>query len=770
MAKNLVIVESPAKTRTLSRFIGKDFDIVATVGHIIDLPKSKLAIDVDKDFEPAYTVIKGKEKVIRDLKKAARNAERVYLAPDPDREGEAIAWHVANSLKNGSKAEFVRVAFNEITKSAVTEALKNPRAIDMNRVNAQQARRVLDRLVGYTVSPFLWKTIARNLSAGRVQSVALRLVCEREAEILAFKAQEYWQIQATLAHDRQDQFSARLFKIDGKSVVSPADDGKGKVVIRSEKEVKGYLAELEREQFSVAEVSRSQRTRKASPPFITSTMQQEAARVYSMSPKATMATAQRLYEGTEIGKDGPVGLITYMRTDSTRISGEALGAVREHIKSAFGEEYLPAKPVQYGKSKGAQDAHEAIRPTYMNLPPEKVKKALTPQQFKLYSLIWKRFVASQMKPAVYDMETVDIEAGRFVFRTIAKRLAFDGFLKVYGRGHDKLVNGNGEEDVESLPPLEEGDGLEVVELVPSQSFTKPPARFSEATLVKQLEADGIGRPSTYATIISTLRDRKYVKSEKRKLAPTELGVAVNKMLVENFPDIFNISFTADMEENLDKVEEGKQDWVGLVREFYEPFSKTIDELKDKHQEIKDSMTEKTDEVCDKCGSPMVIKWGRNGRFMACSAYPECRSTKPLPGEEQQVETGQKCEKCGSPMVVKTGRFGRFLACSGYPECKNTKPLTMGIRCPKPDCTGELVERRTRGGKTFYGCSRYPKCDFATWDMPVKHACPTCNHPFMVAKTSKRKGEFLRCPECKHEMPIRDEEESEEPAEANSQNG
>ena len=759
MPKNLVIVESPAKTRTLSRFLGKDFEILATVGHVIDLPKSKIGIDVDNDFKPDYQVIKGKEKVIAALKKAAKKATTVYLAPDPDREGEAIAWHVANVI--GQKnTNMVRVAFNEITESAVNEAIQNPREIDMNRVNAQQARRVLDRIVGYTVSPFLWKTVARNLSAGRVQSVALRLVCEREAEILAFKPQEYWQIAADLATDKKEQFTVRLYQIDGKSVVRPTEKGARKITIGSEKEVKGYVDELKEAQYQVSEIKKTERSRRPYAPFITSTLQQDAARVYRFSPKATMATAQKLYEGIEIGQNGPTGLITYMRTDSVRVSKEALSAVRSYIGKEFGKDYLPPKPIPYGKKKSAQDAHEAIRPTYLTLPPEKVRKALTPQQFKLYSLIWNRFVASQMNPARFDVVTVDIEAGRFTFRVTTQKLVFDGFLKLYHETKEPDENGNGDK-VESLPDLIEKEILKLIELKPSQAFTKPPPRFSEAMLVKELEADGIGRPSTYASIISTLKDRKYVESQERKLTPTELGNTVNKILVKHLPDIFNVAFTANMEKDLDKIEEGSENWVTVMRTFYDPFMETIDQLKGQEKKIKESMVETTDEKCEKCGSPMVIKWGRNGRFMACSAYPECKSTKPLPGEEAQMETDEKCEKCGSPMVVKVGRFGRFLACSAYPDCKSTKAITLGIDCPRDGCKGQITEKRTKTKKIFYGCTKYPKCDFASWDTPVKKPCPECNNPFMVQKTSKRKGDFLRCPQCKHEVV----EESKEPADS-----
>lgn len=751
MAKNLLIVESPAKTRTLSRFLGKDFDIMATIGHVIDLPKSKLGIDVKKSFAPQYTVIEGKEKVLKELKAAAKKAKTVYLAPDPDREGEAIAWHVAEHLKegkDGTKANIVRVTFNEITKSAVSEALTHPREIDMNLVNAQQARRVLDRLVGYTVSPFLWKTVARNLSAGRVQSVALRLICEREQEIAGFKPQEYWTIEAVLKTSKKEEFIARLFKIDDKTVVSANEAGNGKVVIESQKEADKHLTALKQEDYVVAEIKKSQRSRKALAPFITSTLQQEAAKACGFSPKMTMSLAQKLYEGIEIGKDGPVGLITYMRTDSTRISDEALTAVRDYIGKEYGKKYLPSTPNVFAKKKAAQDAHEAIRPTYLTNPPEAVKKELSKNEFRLYELIWNRFIACQMTPAEFDVETVDISAGKYTFRVTSQRLTFDGFLKVYHEEQEADENAK-DGEVDKLPPLKEKEKLSLKELKPNQSFTKPPPRYSEAMLVKRLESDGIGRPSTYAAIISTLKDRKYVDLKEKKLYPSELGNAVNKILVEHFDNYFNVSFTSEMEQQLDLVEEGTTDWAKMMKNFYGPFNTTINDLKKHEKSIKESMTEVTDESCEKCGSPMVIKWGRNGRFLACSAYPDCKSTKPLPGEEEQTKTNEVCEKCSSPMVVKTGRFGKFLACSGYPECKNTKALTLGIPCPKPDCGGQVVQRQSKGKRIFYGCSNYPKCDFVSWDMPVKKPCPACKNSWVVAKSSKAKGDYFKCPECGH---------------------
>ena len=759
MAKNLVIVESPAKTKTLSRFLGKEYEIKATVGHIMDLPKSRLGIDVDNGFVPDYNIIKGKEKIIKELQKAARGAENIFLAPDPDREGEAIAWHVATLLngKGKGKPKIYRISFNEITKSAVLEAIKNPRKIDMNKVNAQQARRMLDRIVGYTVSPFLWKTIARNLSAGRVQSVALRLICEREEEIDAFKEEEYWQIMAKLETVKKIDFEARVYKIGGKTVGTPADSVKNKIIVKSEKEVKKYITELQKYDYTVKEVSKTEKSRKPYAPFITSTLQQEAARVMGIAPKQTMGIAQKLYEGVELGKEGSVGLITYMRTDSTRISDAAIKSVREHIKSEYGKDYLPAKPNFYGKKKGAQDAHEAIRPTDLLLTPANVKKYLKPKELKLYSLIWKRFVASQMNNAKYDVETVIIEGGKFLLRTSAQRVMFEGFLKVYEETKEPDENGSGENGNRKIPKLKEGDKIRLNELYSNQSFTKPPPRYSEAMLVKRLEADGIGRPSTYASIISTLKDRKYADGEDRKLTPTDLGKTVNRILVESLPDIFNVKFTAEMEKELDLVEDGTDDWVKVLNNFYKPFKKTIDSLKGQEKKIKESLTEETNIKCEKCKSKMIIKWGRNGRFLACSAYPECKSTRPLPEEEAKSKTDEKCEKCGSDMIIKTGRFGRFMACSAYPDCKNAKPLSLGIKCPKPNCGGKIVEKQTKSRRLFYGCSKYPKCDFASWDKPTDVPCPVCNHPFLVKKSTKSKGDFLRCPECKYEKELQSAE-------------
>ncbi len=734
MAKNLLIVESPAKSRTLKKFLGRSFEILPTIGHIRDLPKSKLGVDPDDNFKIDYVTIKGKEKVIEKLREAAKNSDKIYLAPDPDREGEAIAWHVASQLK-GVK-NITRVTFNEITKSAVLEAMEHPRDIDLNLVDAQQARRVLDRLVGYKVSPFLWKTLARGLSAGRVQSVALRIICEREAEIEAFVIEEYWEIEALLK-DGEGELLSKLTKI-----------GDVKPEIKTEAEAALISAELRKEQFVVESVKKSEKIRKPYPPFITSTLQQEAARALYFSAKKTMMVAQQLYEGVELGDEGPIGLITYMRTDSTRIAETAVGAVRDLIKDQFGNAYLPKSGIKYGVKKGSQDAHEAIRPTYMDKSPDAVKKFLTKDQLRLYSLIWNRFVASQMASAIYDTTDVDIKAGKYLFHSHAQSLKFDGFLKVYQEAKENGQNGeNGL--VDFIPNLKDGDILTLLDLKPSQHFTKPPARFSEAMLVKTLEAEGIGRPSTYASIISTILERKYVESKERRLYPTELGKTVNKILVEYFPNIFDIKFTAHMEADLDKIEIGKENWVDVIKEFYAPFEKILEKLSSKQKKIKESMTEATDEKCEKCGSPMVIKWGRNGRFLACSAFPECRFTKPLDSEEQPAPTDIKCEKCGSPMIVKTGRFGKFLACSAYPKCKNTQSLPTGIKCPKDG--GNVIQMQSKRKRTFYGCSNYPKCDFVSWDKPINESCPHCGSNYLVEKSSQKTGAYKYCPACKHKF-------------------
>ena len=750
MPSQLVIVESPTKTKTLKKFLGNGYDIMATRGHIRDLPTKSLGVDVDNDFEPEYVPIESKDNVVKELKKAAKTAKIIYLAPDPDREGEAIAWHVA-SILGKTKAELRRASFNEITKSAVTEALENAGTIDMQKVDAQQARRVLDRLVGYKVSPFLWKTVCRGLSAGRVQSVALRLICEREVAIRAFVPQEYWTVEATL-HKAKDKkkttFTAMVAEIDG-----------DKLEIQNEAAARKVESDLRDAELAVANVKVQNKRRNPPQPHITSTLQQDAARRLYFSPKKTMTIAQHLYEGVEIGKQGSVGLITYMRTDSTRVAKEAVDAAREYIAEEYGKEFHPEKPPVH-KSKGrAQDAHEAIRPTYFDLSPEKVKKYLKADQLKLYTLIWNRFMASQMSPAVIERTSVDIRASvtgtkgkkksgisEYTLKTGAEKVTFPGFLKIYEDAPEE--NGNGKE-AKTLPPLTEGDALNLDDIDTEQHFTKPPPRFSEASLVKELEANGIGRPSTYAQIISTIVSRNYVRLEDRRLSPTDLGETVNSILVDAFPELFNVEFTAEMETELDRIEEGTDTWTDVMQTFYSSFSESLDEASSRTAEIKESHREVLDEKCPECGSDLIIKWSRSGKFIACTAFPKCRYTADLGGNGSAngQETDHVCEKCGAPMVIRTGRFGQFLACSAYPKCKNTKAIPTGVKCPEERCSGELVPRRTKTGRTFYSCSRYPECKYAVWDRPVPQACPHCGSPFMLYKNTKAAGEHLKCPSC-----------------------
>ncbi|HEX9911669.1 MAG TPA: type I DNA topoisomerase [candidate division Zixibacteria bacterium] len=734
MEKNLVIVESPAKTKTLKKFLGKEYQLEASLGHVKDLPRKNLGVKIEEDFKPEYLIIPGKKKVIERLKKEAKKSKKVYLAPDPDREGEAIAWHIAEEIKRNNPNIF-RVTFNEITREAVLKGISNAGSIDMNKVNAQQARRILDRLVGYKVSPFLWKTVYRGLSAGRVQSVALRIICEREEEIEKFVPQEYWSITGLFETEKKESFSANLVKIKGEDFR-----------IENQTQAEKILKDIEQKKFEVTSVKIEKRVRNPYPPFITSTLEQDSAKRLYFSPKKTMLLAQQLYEGIDLGEKGSVGLITYMRTDSVRISDSAKKAAYDFIKENFGSDYLPDKPREYKSRKTAQEAHEAIRPTYLEYKPEDIKKYLSKDQFKLYQLIYNRFLASQMKEALYDTTTVEIEGDSYTFRATSSELRFDGFLKVY----QEIKEENGENEKEGkLPFLEKGERLNLLKLDPQQHFTKPPPRFSEATLIKELEANGIGRPSTYAQIVGTIEDRSYATKEKKKLFPTELGKTVNRILVENFPDLFEVGFTAEMEEELDRIEEGEDDWVKVLKDFYIPFKSMLEEAEKKKKEIKSTTQEKTEEVCEKCGSPMVIRWGKHGRFFACSAYPKCKNTKPLNNEKNHL-TEEKCELCGSSMVIKNGRYGKFLACSKYPECRNTKPYSLGITCPKEGCGGFIVEKKSRRGKIFFGCSNYPACKFATWYKPVKESCPQCGANFLVFKESKSKGEYLLCLKCKYE--------------------
>ncbi|MBI5696339.1 MAG: type I DNA topoisomerase [Nitrospirae bacterium] len=741
MSKSLVIVESPAKAKTINKYLGDEFVVKASVGHVRDLPKKRLAVDVENGFKPEYEVIHGKGKIITELKKAAKTADKVYLAPDPDREGEAIAWHVAEEL-GVPESKLFRVMFNEITSRAVAEAMKHPGKIDQNKVDAQQARRVLDRLVGYQVSPLLWTKVKRGLSAGRVQSVAVRLVCEREAEIQKFVAQEYWSVTAHLAADNPPPFTAKLSKESGKKL--------DLLAIKDEAHAKRILDGLKGAEYVVSTVEKKERKQNPVPPFTTSKLQQEAARKLGFSAKRTMAVAQQLYEGVELGKEGSVGLITYMRTDSTRVAPEAVKEAREYITEKYGAEYLPEKPPFYKSAKAAQEAHEAVRPTSMKYEPDAMKQFLEKDQLSLYRLIWNRFIASQMMPAILEVTGADIAAGDYTFRATGTLIKFYGFMAVYTEGKDD-ENAEGE-DVK-LPRLAAGDRLKLDKVEPKQHFTQPPPRFTEASLVKELEEKGIGRPSTYAAIMSTIVDREYVEKKEKAFMPTELGTIVNDLLVASFPDLFDVAFTAKMEEELDEVEEGKRPWAEAVREFYEPFEKALATAQKGMRNIKREEVP-TEIPCDKCGKMMVIKWGRNGRFLACPGYPECKNTRELPEKEGEAgapraaapveTTDEVCPKCGQPMVIKVGRFGKFMACSGYPACKTTKPIALGVACPK-GCGGSLSERRTKGGKVFFGCTNYPKCDFASWDRPVEKKCPDCGSPYLVEKYSKKDGTNIVCP-------------------------
>ena len=816
MAKGLVIVESPTKAKTIEKYLGKGYTVEASLGHVKDLPKSTLGVDIENDFDTEYIVIPGKEKVLAKLKKLALSADKIYLAPDPDREGEAMAAHLAEELGDGTKSKkkkkksekdedgdrIRRVTFNEITKRAVQEAFEHPRDINRDLVDAQQARRVLDRLVGYQVSPLLWDKVRRGLSAGRVQTVALRLIVEREREIKAFEKKEYWTIDANLASSKPPAFDARLL---GKS--------NEKIEVNNGEEAEKIRAALEKADWIVRTADKKERRRNATPPFTTSKLQQDSSRKLRFSVKRTMMIAQRLYEGVEMGEEGSVGLITYMRTDSTRVAPEALTEVREYIGKEYGPQYLPESPNTFKEKKDSQGAHEAIRPTSAMRHPDQVKQYLKEDEYKVYKLIWQRFVASQIMPAVFDQTTVDIDAKSgsetFWFRVTGSVLKFDGFLKVY----EESKEGKDEEDEElkhKLPPLEPGQKLSLKALKPEQHFTEPPPRYNEASLVKELEERGIGRPSTYSAILSTIQERQYVQKVGGKFSPTEIGLVVTDLLIENFRDIFDIQYTAKLEEELDEIEEGKESWTQALTDFYKKFEKDL-KYAEKHMENIKRMEKPTDEKCERCGSPLVIKWGKHGSFYACSSYDKddpnsCTFTKENPinlpdlDSADVQETGaaeEYCENCGRVMVLKRGRFGQFMACTGYPDCKTTRRLDQGKRvpdipldelCPKcgrnlmirhgrygeftscsgyPECKyvkqnfigvkcplcadGELVEKKARKGNTFYGCSNYPKCKFTSAHKPVAEKCPSCGNEYLVEKYLKD-GPVIACPnkECDFE--------------------
>ncbi len=795
MEKSLVIVESPAKAKTIGKYLGKQFVVKASLGHVKDLPKKNLSVDVDNDFKPIYEVIEGKKKLMGELRSAAKGVDNVYLAADPDREGEAICFHLQEELQKKDGPKFFRVMFNEITKNAIQKAFEKPLSVNLHLVDAQQARRILDRLVGYKISPLLWDKVRRGLSAGRVQTVALRLIVDREREIRAFIKREYWTIDVNLASKKP--FSAHLAKRDSENV-EIADEAGAKAIVDT----------LDGTAYVVKSVVNKEKRRHPVPPFITSTLQQEAARKLRFSVKRTMMLAQRLYEGVELGaEEGSVGLISYMRTDSVRVSNDAVDEVRAMIAERYGVEYRPEKPNFYKGKKDAQDAHEAVRPTSSMRTPESIAAFLDEDLLKLYKLIWNRFVASQMTSAVFDQTTIDVEAkgkdgSAYLFRATGSVEKFDGFLKVYVEGKD-AKDEEDEEEKHKLPAVEAGETLKFRSIEPEQHFTEPPPRFTEATLVKELESDGVGRPSTYASILSTIQEREYVRKDGGKFAPTELGEVVVDLLLESFSDLFDVTYTARLEGELDAIEEGKIDWRTSMSEFYERFTKDLDHAALHMTDIK-RMEEPTDQICEKCGKPMVIKWGRHGKFIACTGYPECTNTRELPvadtGEVSEQDEAEMCDNCGRPMVLKKGRFGQFLACSGYPECKTTKQLgaaqqqkdvpleekcpncgnhllkkfgrygefvacsnyptckfvkqkTIGVKCP--NCSeGEVVERRSKRGKTFYGCNRYPDCDFVAWGKPIAEKCPQCGGSYMIEKYLKA-GAFAQCPneECKFKKPL-----------------
>ena len=743
MPQRLVIVESPAKAKTIEKFLGNDYKVLASYGHVRALPSKQGSVDVAQDFEPKYAVLPESKRHLDAIRKELKGAQELLLATDPDREGEAISWHLLAALGLDGKAKIPirRVVFHEITKNAILEAIRAPRDISRELVDAQQARSVLDYLVGFNLSPFLWKKIRYGLSAGRVQSVALRLICEREKEIQAFREQEYWTIGARLQNGQGQAFTANLVEAAGKKLE--------KFDIPDRGAAERLTAALADGGYRVGKVTKSERKRLPAPPFTTSTLQQEAARKLGYSAKKTMATAQKLYEGIDIG-EGSVGLITYMRTDSVALSSQAVQETREVITGLYGKEYTLAKPrVFENKAKNAQEAHEAIRPTYPAKTPAEVKKYLSSDQFKLYELIWKRTIACQMAEALLDQTSVEIGAGTgYTFRATGTVVRFPGFMKLYIEG----IDDESEEKEGVLPPLSEGELLQLLELLPEQHFTQPPPRYSEASLVKTLEEYGIGRPSTYASIMNTLLERKYARLEKKRFFPEDVGMVVNDLLSNHFTQYVDYHFTAFLEEELDQISRGEKQWKPMLHEFWGPF-RTLLTQKEAEVQKADLTTQATDEACPDCGKPLVVKLGKRGRFIACSGYQEgCTYTRNLEQAPREVEepvySEEKCDKCNSPMLVKSGRFGKYLACSAYPACKNIQPLVKpkgtGVSCPA--CTtGELTEKKSRYGKLFYSCNRYPECKFALWDPPVEQACPKCSFPLLVKKVYKREGEFLKCP-------------------------
>ena len=756
MAKPLIIVESPTKIKTLKKYVGKSYNVAASAGHIRDLPVKDLGIDVDNEFKAEYVNIKDKSKIISTLKKSAKETDEVFLAPDPDREGEAIAFHIMDVLKKKGR-KFHRVLIHELTKKGITDALENPMEPDRDKYDAQQARRKLDRLVGYQISPLLWQKVQRGLSAGRVQSVTVKIICDREREIRAFIPEEYWTITADMFSQVPPDFNAALSKIDNK-----------KVKIGNQEEADAVLKDLETAQYLVDAIKSKTVKRNPLPPFITSKLQQDAINRLRFSAKKTMVVAQQLYEGIEIGTGGPEGLIAYMRTDSTRIAPEAAQEAQELIIADYGKEYALEEPRYFKNKNKAQDAHEAIRPTSVHNTPAKLRSFLSEDQFKLYDLIWKRFVASQMAQALIDQKSILIKAGeRYTFSVSGSTVKFAGFMKLYNTEDSAKKDA----DIQTLPNVETGQTLSLRKLNPKQHFTKPPPRFSEASLVKELEKNGIGRPSTYASILSVIQDKGYVELVKRYFVPSELGFIVNDLLVSAFPELLDISFTAQMETNLDNVEDGRLKEIQLLSEFYGGFKETLDNAGKNMVSVKGEGVP-TGLDCPTCSQPLNIKIGKNGHFLACTAYPECSFTSNYTRDEKgEIHIVEKhvdntpvkdCPQCGKDMVQKEGRFGLFLACTGYPDCKHTESIGQnqattdtGIKCVEKGCDGTIVEKHSKRGKVFFGCSKYPDCAFASWDKPVNKRCPQCDSPYMVEKETKRDGKFYKCPkrECGYKETI-----------------
>ena len=753
MSKPLVIVESPTKVRTIKKYLGSDYNVAATVGHIKDLPSKDLGIDIENDFTPQYRTIPGKSKVLSQLKSAAGDATDIYLAPDPDREGEAIAWHTSEVLKKKGR-NFHRVLFHELTKKAILDAMTKAQDMDRDKYEAQQTRRILDRLVGYQISPLLWRKVKGGLSAGRVQSVAVRIICDRERAIQAFTPVEYWSITARLKGSSPPAFAAKLVRKNGE-----------KIGIPDEATSTAILKDLEAAQFVVDKIVKRTTRRNPLPPFITSKLQQESIQKLRFSAKKTMVVAQQLYEGIDLGPGEPVGLITYMRTDSTRIADEAAQEALALINERFGKEYAMAKPRFFKNKNKAQDAHEAIRPTSVYHTPDKVKRYLSKDQLALYTMIWQRFVASQMAQALIDQKTISIAANDYTFTASGSSVKFPGFLALYQSVDDEAESSK---KTQPLPELAEKSLLKLLGIDPKQHFTQPPPRFSEASLVKELEENGIGRPSTYAAILSTIRGKGYVELIKRVFKPTELGFIVNDLLIASFPDILDVEFTARLETNLDRVEQSEVEALTILKQFYGPFSRKLAEAAESMLSVK-GVGLPTDLTCPLCKeNALRIKMGKNGHFLACSGYPECTYSSDYERDEKGVvapvapvqseATDKVCELCGKPMVIKRGRYGDFLACTGYPECKQTQSLnggsnakSTGVPCPEKGCDGEIVEKSSKRGKIFFGCNRYPKCSFASWDRPVAIGCPACGNAYMVEKTTKRDGTMHVCPnrDCRH---------------------